>query len=333
MAKSVDYQRIKVELLIALRGEYSQTQASELLGYSYNQVRRWEQLTKQCRWDEFCGYCHKLAVPLDAVTSWVLLPIDGKSYSKLIVTNYLMALRARFPEMTLEQLAKKLNTSVSVLKRYIHGDIFPDLEFVLAFLDLKQNWLSQFVYELLEDRPSPYLRSYFAKDQKKVDAKLEQPLSAAVECCLDLASYKQLPLHSDSFIADKVGCTAKDVQIILKSMCQVGTTILNKDGKYVPNFQTINTECFDRKKSLRALQFWTQRSLMRLQDDEPISRGPVPSATAYRVAPASINAMRKIREIIIRANDEIINALEQDDNPTQDVQIVLMHAFSATDVV
>lgn len=323
------YAQIKLALLLALRGERKTRDLSAQLGYAFDQVRRWETAKKQLRWDEFCDYAAVLGVPLKSVLPQLTRGWDADQEPHLFIRH----LRDRYPELSLEALAGHLHCHVSALKRYLAGDASPDLEVVFALLDIRKNWLSHFVLALVsENQRTPELTALFSPDYPRALAVVQHPLSCAIEMCVAIEAYRALRVHSDEFVAERVGATPEEVRELIHTMLMAGTLVPDGQGKYQVNYQTINTDGLSPSAMNEMKFFWANRGAIRFSGDEPISRGPVPGIHAYRVVATSAESMRKINEVLMRASDQILAILEADPLPAEDVRVVLLQTFSTADV-
>ncbi len=326
----MNYANIKKQLLLALRGELSAKALSVKLGFSFNQVHRWESGEKQLRWDEFVRLCDALSVPLEAAVSRMLF--SESETSAHLTTNLIGLLRSRFPLWTIEDLAHRLNCHASVMKRYVRGEIFPDLEVVLAMIDLNHDWLGHFLLDLLPVSSNPEFRAQFEKEQRTALLTLREPLAQAIDACLVIRGYRELNAHDDAFIADQLGITPDEVKQILEQRLKLGILTQQADGKFFPAYITMDTTSSDARSAAVTLQFWNKRAGDRIGDGEFLSRGAAKSFSAYRVAAMSKPTMERANEILMRAFHEITTILEADNAIPEEVRILLLHSYSTKDL-
>ena len=329
----MNYQTLKTELLVALRGSKSTKEISRSLGYSFDKVRRWELGQKHLRWDAFCEYCEVLKVPL-AETLCKLMTFDPKQVDLNDITKYVVQqMRKRYPNETNEQMADKLNCHLSVLKRYLSAEISPDIEFVFALLNLNQFFLGTFIIRLLPSNYGGPLRTQFAREEMFLRDESRSPFSIAVETALALADYIALPEHDDRYLALKSGCTVGEVRLILESGLRSGTVIRHDNGKYKATFNVENPCGANRAFFIRAIRLWTERALLRLENGNPINhREDLVGIGGFTVSTASKSAILQINEILLRANDQIAGVLRADNEPCEEIRVSVWHSFNSADV-
>lgn len=325
------YSSLRKELLICLRGCHSSLELSKKLGYSFNKVRRWESEEKVLRWDEFVDYCDLLEVPL--VQTLVYMSLVANDISEFELKNkFFLILKTRLaPLLTQKDLAEHFNCSHSVLKRYLKGNTIPDVDFIFSCFDLQKNILGNFVMNLLGSKITPKIKEILGESARLALAAPESnPLSIAVEACLGLNKYIDMKAHDDQFIAEKVGCSVGEVQKMLEDSLQKGTIQKNDQGKFELNYTTINTSGLDRPRLIELMKFWMQRSINKMQ---PTVRTSCPSGINgvlnFRVAPVSKAAIHKINDIIARSSSEILQVLEKDTEPLEEVRVILMNNFNS----
>lgn len=321
-----NYQSIVSEILLSLRGGRSSAELSKLLGYQYNQVNRWETGEKQLRWDEFCHYCQTLNIPISKILS------DIFQYEQTDPLGFLAHLSAnQYPIYSIQNLADKLHRHPSAIRRYLDGSIFPDLEFVLAFIDLDINRLAYFLTAIFPTNYSSKLRAEIESGLKLANAEAENPIAAGIEGWIATTAYKALEEHSDEFIAERVGTTATEVQSILPKMLQAGTIIKTVNGKFAVNYDTINMTGTSSKTFNRFRRFWSQRAALRYKDDGYIDRGLIPGKGSCRVVAVSKETGHQINEILLRADAEIRMAIADGTESYDDVRVIVMHSLSTLD--
>ncbi len=294
----VQYQEIVTHLLLALRGDRSTIELSKAMGYSYNQVKRWESGEKQLRWNEFIPYCEILNIPILEILRDLF---QYKNADPQEFLNFLYGSKFRFYQTKV--LAKKLNRHVSALRRYLRGDVSPDLEFVLAFMDLEPGVLPKFLSVLVP--------GFMMDGFQSVDQNFDKiaPLSAAVHAWLRSDSYQSLSTHQSEFLAQRVGCTVKDVEMLLSHMVKNRSVELTEDGKYVPIGKAI---------AIQDSGFWFERAAMEANSFEGI--------TDCRIVAASNVTLEKINEVLLQAESKIRTLLEENRGPSENVRVILLKA-------
>lgn len=322
------YPEIVSELLAALIGSRSTIEVSRAMGYKYNQVKRWESGEKHLRWDEFCNLCVALNIPISQALTYTF-QYDHPDPHKILGHLY----SNKYPLLSIDELSNRLHRHPSAIRRYIDGEIFPDLEFILAFMDLDANRLGSFILLLLPPGEGAPLRARFAEEYNRVKAEAMAPLASAMQGWLVSQEYRALEKHDSSFIAQRVGTSSQEVDEIFRKMTQVGTVIQLENGKFVPNYEKIDMSGMDLQLLIQFFKFWCDRAAQHYAKVPFEHKGSVRGSGACRVIPVSQRLSLEINQIMLRADAEIRALLDKapEDEPLDDVRIILMKAFSSQD--
>jgi transcriptional regulator with XRE-family HTH domain len=107
----MNYSVLKIEILKALRGSQSQSELSRRLGYSYNQVGKWEANAKRMKWTDFHNFCEVCGVSMTSVTRKVFLFTGENSRDTAALLSTLQVFNSLLSH---QELAQKLNCHVSL---------------------------------------------------------------------------------------------------------------------------------------------------------------------------------------------------------------------------
>lgn len=326
----MNYTTLKKELLVSLRGtKYTQIQLSQSLGYTYNQVGKWEVDTKKIKWEDFYSICELLKIQLEGPMKEVFMSMETSVSS----TKSTLAILKNFhSHLSKEELAQTLGCHVSGLKRWLSGQVRPDLEVILAMMDLRPHLLSTFISKITKVDDLPSLSSRFAQESSRRQDEAGNPLLTIVQLCLGLETYKNLTTHSDSFIAEKTGLTPDQASASLKKLL-IQNRVQWIDGKYINNFALINTHG-DPQSVAQMRQFWTKQALKRFNTSSgiPDNFQNRPNYSSCFVAAISSTGMKKISERLHLCFEEIYQIVENDKNPDEELRIILMDSFGPDDV-
>ncbi len=315
-----NYQLIKNQILTHLLSGVHPPAVSKQLGYGFNKVGRWLNGTKQLKWDEFCSLCEVLNIDLKLMFErshgYIFAP-DEK------LTSVISILRSQNSNQTVVMLSEALGVSTSNFNKYMAEKIYPDIEFVLAFIDLRKDCLSLFVDNIMGT-------------QKVLsnNAFLKNPWNSAVSACFFLENYKNLPVHSSDWIAKFIGITEENVDQSIKTLLEANIIFYNGTHYESSDNSTETVGGISNGAQLSALTyFWTKRAGERYEnfENKPINNSLTPSSCIHRIFPCSEKAGLVVREILFRAYNEIHEFLIQDTEPRIDVRAIVLHHFSSQD--
>jgi hypothetical protein len=130
----MNYDDLLSELLVRIRGKRSQRRLSTLLGYSGNQVFRWESRLRKISWVDFVRFCEVCNVPMDQYLKQVFGPHINAS-EPWDLFKHLAAKRDS------ALIAKGLQSSKPIVGRWLRGETEIPAITVLQAMDIFANQL------------------------------------------------------------------------------------------------------------------------------------------------------------------------------------------------
>lgn len=314
-----NYQEIKQDIINQILNEKSTSALSKRMGYNFDKVSRWQNGTKQLRWDEFCLLCKHTHVPLGPTLKELGLHISKQSDCLNAVSNF----RNFFPEISSKDLAASLDVNVSSLNRYIRTESYPDFEFILRLIDMREDTLSVFQSSLL---------------RKKDDAALsfiKYPWMPAVANSMLIKKYQELPEHSSKWLSNFLGISIYEVELAITEMMKIG--IIQKIGPHFSRGEVIKGTVLiagieSRIELNNKIAYWTKFIYKKLTSTPvKIVADEVNNDRCFiRVFSCGPKNSKRVSEIIALAEKDIHDYLQQNREPeTDDVRVVLLHHFSA----
>ena len=319
-SQAINYEKLAGEILRSLRGTRTQRQCSELLGYSFNQVGKWESGATHIKWEDFIHVAEALQIPIAKHFNAFFWLSEGEFSASSAIKH--LAVQLSLPP-------RKSPAARAVMKRWLSGSSSPDFAEVLKMIDSQPavliGWLALFV----DCASVPGLRARYAIWQLEVESVLSDPRCVFINAALELQSYKDLPIHSDRFLVEHACCDADTVQKTLATMLAKNAATF--DGKkYYPSHQ------FEFSLSPNA----KLRGLTKYTTELAASRYPVVPATqsteqqprnasvgSVRVVPMSQAAAKKVSELIAHFHNAVGKIVKEDSDLKTNVQIMLMHSF------
>ncbi len=339
MYSQISFSQLKVDFLRAARAPLSQKKWNQVLGFKFNQVLKWETHQKNFNWSDFCFVCEKANLPLSQLLQKHFNILSNDYHGSTILS---LILKYFYPNQSLDDVALEMNLHVSCLRRWQRKVGEPDIEFIFKLLYFKNlNFLS-FIKELIEDKivfleEKPKFLQLMISNKSLTELHSLIPSLCAIQSSFYLKSYDELPIHSDSFIAEKSGVSIDLVQIGINKLIDTGILKFNLETKkYLadPELSRIDMNDQDIEVTRALVSYWTQRSLLRFSNStgKIINTKKTPNLISYRIAPFSKSSQEKVNELLLQTNQKILEIIEKDPNPMDDVRIVLIHHFSAEDV-
>jgi transcriptional regulator with XRE-family HTH domain len=315
----VDFTLLAIEIIRALRGKVSQRELSQLLGYSFNQVGKWENGSTQIKYVDFFRICLLLNVPLEHAfrQTFSTLPSNFDLHSTLV------AIDKEINPLFLHD--RKYQAKV---KSWISNKTSPDFSEILKLIGQQSNILLAWLSHLLPMEKITLLKEHY-KNFMSLAEILSDPLVVYINAALHLHDYQKMTEHSDLYISKHAACTVEEVKETLKRLT-AKRIITYKNHKYYPYPQHFNVAGLKNFK-YRGLTYQTSllaaRRYPSLHAKLDRSAVKTPGISTVRVTAVSVKAAEKVQHLISQFVNEVTEILRQDTDPKDNVQAFILHFF------
>lgn len=251
----INYRHLISALLANLRGKNSSAQFSRRLGFTSNQIHRWESHHATMRWKDFIEIATTLKIPLAKRFDRHLgYQEDPQDFASLV--QYILPTHDR------EDLAKLAGVSVQACSHWMRGKASPPLETVLKLVESGSFSLSTFVAIFIPlEKQSPLLRKILADEEKMKSSVLSTPWTLALLCLISNGLYgkKTLPDLTEA-LHQNLGIDVASLKKVLGDLAHKGV-LTDKNGEVaLPRDRHIDlsgTDDFLRE----SIEFWTHYGL------------------------------------------------------------------------
>lgn len=299
----LDYERLAVELLRALRGRRSRPGFSRHLGYRSNIAQRWE--TQLC-WPTASGFfalCERLRIDVSSIVR-TFLRMDPAWLStahleqKSGVGELLSELRGRTPIKTLAELTGHSRFSIS---RWLRGTAEPSLPELLRFIDASTRRLLDFIALIVDPSTLPTIASDWQNVLVAREGAYSQPLSHAVLRALELDAYKRVRTGKLDYLARKLGVSQDELVPALAFLVQTGQVRKTRRGYRVQRVLAVDTGADPaRARALKVL--WTKHAVDRLERNVPATFG----YSLFAISKRDLQRLREIQLAYVREMQSVI---------------------------
>ena len=316
----VDYQALAIEIFRKLRQEKPQRELSQLLGFSFNQVGKWEVGSTQIKWSDFLNTCRVLDIPMERIFRTFFWMTDPQFDEK----TSLQAIDRNINPLTMTDKNVKLK-----LRKWIEGQSQPDLAEVLKIFGQKTStllgWLSQF----LNVKEISILKNHYEVFEELIEVVMQNPLVVYVNAALQLEEYRQKPYHDEKLLAENSACSVATLREVLQLL--LDHQLIRFDGKKYHHSPFDFSFASLTNSKIRSLTYFSTKLAA-----ERYPRYPIPvdsqkiknlSRSSVRVTALSKDAALKISELLARVHTEIGEIVSKDHGPKDNVQVILMHSF------
>lgn len=318
---TTDYRKLTEEIIRVLRGEFSQRQFSELLGYSFNQVGKWESSATHLKWESFINMAHVLKIPIEKHFQTIFWTFEGEFTIK----------------SSIQILAKQLNTNTiegqtlqDTVERWLVGVNGPDFSEVLRVIDSKPSlligWLALFIDCDLLTTLQPRYQQWLSE----IDTIMNYPECIYINAALELQAYKDLPIHDDQFLIEHAACTRENVKQILSLLKEKGA--VSFDGKKYHPLRLFEFSFSPNPKLRSITKFSTELAASRYSNIPAKNSSTKPrniSMSTVRVVPMSMETAKKVRDLMVQFDNDVRQTIKDDLGLKNNVQVMLFHSFTS----
>lgn len=312
---------LTIELLKAMRAKRSQTYINKKLGYSFNQVSRWETGRSQISWKDFVRLATVCRIDLNQGFKRTFSYLDSPLRLDLLI-------RHLSGNSRIISLSSHLGISRHILGRWISGKSSPSLKNILYVIDSLTPLLIEFLETFIEVDKIPSLS--ILHEHKKLEKKMnyQYPFLGAVLRCLELDEYKSLNHHEVGYISKTIGISLDQEKSLIKDLINLDIIKL-QNNKLVPKENRIDTRG-DFSGQMNIRKYWLQRSLEFIDD---LKQPPDNSYMGYLVFNVSQKAKYELKKRYFDFFQEVRNIIEMDNSNADDIYLLNIQLCSLADLV
>lgn len=313
-----DYNRLSIAIVKNLRGKRTQNQMSKRLGYSYNQVNKWESGVKRIKWIEFVNFTNVMKFDLKSV-----LLNTMTFYGDLLDTKGLYH-RLVF-DRSVSEIAAMLSKPEAAIRRWSRGDqefILADcLEMLDKFLNVLPSFLSFFPSI---DLPPDF--SHINRDLTEIKETYKNPVVSGALYCLKLDSYKKRKKHVEGFIAKQVGISLDQEREFIRQFEKAGI-IEKENGLYVIKRKDALDFRMDDSQFNSLVTYWLNRGIQKIESRLPEANR---SIKGYHVFPISKEGFKKVEELTFAYYNQLVALVNSDTHPSEFIAAMTIVTFDAS---
>lgn len=218
---SMNYMNLQRDILVSLRGNKTQSELNEKLGFSFNKVYRWEKGRTHISWEEFVKLCAVLQVNLEPCLNECYSYYDDVCNPALLVQHFVGRNRQ-------VDVAQHISTSRYTLSRWLSGSSSPTLDQMLSLMDYGSVDFLRFVEKLTHNSKLPSIEEKLREDHIQLKMFNKYPWMSSLLSAIDLDLYKKNP--SDEFLSEKSKIPLSVMKDAIEDLSRSG--LLEWNGKY-----------------------------------------------------------------------------------------------------
>lgn len=316
------YSTLSREILFQMRGSRSQTELSAQLGFSFNQVGKWEAGATLFHWQDFKNLCEVLQVPWHQHFQDVFL---FHSSMRLETNSVVEILSQFFGHASVSEMAIRMGKSRSSMSRLIHDEVKIDFADILRLMDQRPFVLNSWLAKFVDLTKISSLQERVGAESRMFQGLLAIPWAPIVNSALGLRAYQDAKEHSDAYLAIKTGLTEAQVREALEQLLK-SNLIEERDGKF---HGMVREMTFLRVPEFRKVTQFVGRMITDVFHESARLKPNVnnPSLSASRVYPLSSDASQKVATALVKFHHELSDILKNDKEPKDHVRAILIHSL------
>lgn len=261
MHAELNFKELAQELLRSLRGTKSQAYVNKKLGFTGNQVYRWEKGLRHIDWSDFVKVCRVQNVDLLKIFQ-VHFGYKEKSVDGALLVQYFVG------NLPMKEAVQTTGFSRSVLTKWMKGATSPQLHHILQLIEFPNQLLLNFLREVVGTYKFQSLEKYENHIQKLKDFYYAEPMLVGITAFLETSCF-ETKKEFVAAMAQTFQTSEEHIEGLLKRMVQLG---LLEDTKSVSRVKTRSTDTrgsFEGSVNLRKYWYrYTLRVLEKLQPQE-----------------------------------------------------------------
>ncbi len=324
-----DFEFIKNQFLISIRGTKSQNWMSRRLGYTYNQYGKWESNNKKLNWSDFEEICNlrkiKLHSELNRIYN-IALP------NKVLIGGVLLAnIFKMFFSSEVETLANFLKVSPQTLRRWLPNKQDIPTELIFKALSFRPQLFLIFIYSLriinipekFESSLNMYLKLYSTESLF--------PYISAIHAFINTREYQLYKAHSDKKVANRLGLSEMQVKMGIDLLLK-NQALKWVNDKYSLNLSGIEQKGIPNSDLIRSLRYWYYKTLCFLgkKAKNEVST-TLRSLSGCRVVAISNELSDKVASKLSETYSEISKMILEDETDPEVVRILTLNFFDFAD--
>lgn len=312
--------QIVSELIRALRGRRSQSQLSRRLGFSYNQVSRWESGERAIRWKDFVELCAACGQPLGKN----VLLLGGEPARP---ADHSAIFTALFDTSDPAELSARAGVSRHVARLWLDPEKSVDLEDVLRVAEGRGRSPAVFLANFLPaEQTIPCLAEQMTRVRKAAHYCSRHPSLGVVSLFLSLKTYRDLPRHVPGFVAEHLGLTIDEEKFLLSLLVELDIIRYEAD-KWVHNSVGYLELCPRWPDVRKAMDHWSGIGMKKLHSYQDWPRH---DRFRYLTVGVTEKTQGDIDRILQKAMLEIVELVGSGAEERQDdkVCVVLVQQFT-----
>lgn len=319
-SSNVNYGRLVCEMVKALRAGFSQRTLSQQLGYTFNQVGKWESGATQLTWDDFVRLSKHLGIPLEVHFRSFFWAFSGDFTAKNII-GFLLSDHS--------SVQAAVPWTASTIRRLKSGEAQLMLADALQVIGVQKPLLFGWLMHLVDPAKLSEVKIEYQHFLQQIEIVASEPLCVYVQAAIELDVYKRLALHDENLLARHATCSVTALREVLRTL--VENRIIYFDGfKYKPLGTAFSFGGLKSTK-LRSLTRYTTSLTAARYSSVPIANVKHdwinPSVSSVRISPMSVDASQKVLDLVDHFYRNVAEIVASDIGPKENLQIFLMHFY------
>lgn len=289
------------QVLIAIRGAWTQEEMSEKLGYSALQVHRWENQKISLSWRDFVRICKLRRAPIETAFE--------KFYAyRGDIADGETLLQMLHAKLSQKEIAARTGIKSTRLSKLFNGRQEPEAIEIFQIMYACQSWFWEFWSEVVKPEKAPLIKSEIEKRKRQISVSLQFPFSAAILEILNLKKYQNSDIETASYLSQELQIHISDIKKALIALIDANLITKLADGKYSQNKSHVNLGG-DFLAAKVVMEYWMQKQLTLLKQ----TRKKFPeSFFSYMTVPLSNESLVEVRQLFLELYQKIVFISESD---------------------
>jgi transcriptional regulator with XRE-family HTH domain len=300
MNKEISFKDITLHIIREIRGIKSQNYVNSRLGFSSNQMSRWERGQAKMDWYSFNLFCKVLKIDLQTI-------FDRFFHYSQDINNITSLIKHIIGNMHLGEVANKTGVSESKLRRWLRDDSVVSLQDFISFLyHLDEIQFLHIISSIIDIKKIPELEQRVHQSEIIIRVFMEYPDISLILLALESKTYIETKDNCTSILSKATGLNEKIVTKLLK-LAEDSMIIKKKDQKF---FCDIDYPLFNPSSDLEMLgprKHWITKSIEAMDKSIETKNKDIFKTIIFKVNEEKRVKLTKLYLSFFKDVNEIIN--------------------------
>ncbi len=322
------FQKMTIEFLKAFREDESQLKLSEKLGYSFNQVSKWESGEKKILLKDLFDLAQAKNISIsDILKNFFSTQYISKDNSYLLLKDLQGA-------MSIEEFADHIGENRNKVARWLNNEVDIPLNIFFQIINPVRNNLDELIESFTSIDNIKTAHDFFKNKRNLIDKVYQKPY---IIMLIHLLALDDCPTYDKAaqYLSEKMKINIDEIKVILNDMTQADILTTNAEGYYQRPQRRL---LLSKKTSVYFKNYWlniVNQTVQKSSHQTELANTQVFSENnllGFFVLSASEESWKKIKHEHVMFLAKLRQIIDTDEDPQKKVKVVCTQMIDSDDI-